>query len=278
MIGPRQLALLECARVRLRLSAAEFAELLREEGHAGDAADLSGTCFNDVMDRLTTYGFRDRRRPVLSAGTLHLLAGWLAELGMATFEVVTLLRHHAEVGDMRDLDGDGLLRLLVALERRGAPLADFIASRRTVTRKQLALLHVASTAVDLSESDKSWALQHLAGVNTSADLDQRGFDLMMAVMRNRGFRSRAPAPKRASFGQRPGFASPQQVALIRELWAEWSGAHDEAALNTWLERFHATSTLRFLTTAKAGNAITALKSMKAAKARAGKADKAEARQ
>ena len=36
--------------------------------------------------------------------------------------------------------------------------------------------------------------------------------------------------KPASFGRRPGMASPAQIALIREMWAEWSGAHDEDAL------------------------------------------------
>lgn len=261
MIGRQQLALLEHALVHTEVGADDVARVLQEEAPGSALADFSIALFDSVMDRLTVYGYRDRRRPVLSADTLQAIKALLDGTGMSAFEAETYLRRHGQVGDYRDLDGDGLLRLLVSLERHRAPVTAFIASRGTVTPKQLALLHVARQKVDHSEGEKWWALQHLAGVNSSADLDQRGFDLMMADMRNRGFKP-AKANEAPTFGQRPGFASPAQIALIRDLWAEWSGADDEGALNSWIERFYHVSTLRFLNAATASKAITALKAMK----------------
>jgi hypothetical protein len=264
MIGARQLKLIEHARRQVELAPEQFDAVIREEGGVRTTAELSIAGFNGAMDRLTVLGFRDRRRPVLSSETLAALDGLFQHADMTAFEVATQLRRYGSVSDLRELDGDGLLRLLILAERRGAVIAAFIERRRSVSHKQLALLHVARAKVDYSKHDLLWALQHLGGVNSAADLDQRGFELLMAALRDRGFRPKvvehADVP---TFGRRPGFASPEQLTLICDLWAEWSGASDEVALNAWLDRYQGVTNLRFLTAAKAGKAITALKAMKA---------------
>lgn len=273
MIGKRQLALVQLAREAIKLSDTAFEFLLREEGGADRAAELSIAGFSGMMDRFTVVGFRDRRRPVLSQDTRQAVEGLLDGMKLTAFETATYIRRYGRVGDLRDLDGDDLLNLLLFFERKGTPAATFVAARRSVTRKQLALLHLAIKQVEVDQGDLSWALQHLGGVNSAADLDQRGFDLLMAMMRGRGFKAHtaADAVERPAFGQRPGFATPAQVNLIRAMWAEWSASSDEAALNAWLERFHQVSSLRFLTAAGASNVITALKAMKSRKAELSKA-------
>lgn len=273
MIGKRQLALFHAGCAFTKLSEAEIALTLREEGRVDRAAELSLAGFNGVMDRFTVLGFRDRRRPVLSPDTRQAVEGLLGGMKLTAFETATYLRHYGRVGDLRDLAGDDLLNLLMFFERNGRPVADFVTARRSVTRKQLGLLHLAIKQVEVEEGGVSWALQHLGGVNSAADLDQRGFDLLMAMMRGRGFKAQtaADAVERPAFGQRPGFATPAQVNLIRTIWGEWSGSSDEGALNAWLERFHQVSSLRFLTSAGASNAITALKAMKRRKVELSKA-------
>ena len=56
------------------------------------------------------------------------------------------------------------------------------------------------------------------------------------------------------------------MELIRKLWIGWHGPDErEAALNSWLAKYHAVSALRFVTRAKAQAVVTALKAMSARK-------------
>lgn len=133
----------------------------------------------------------------------------------------------------------------------------------SITPKQLALLHVARQRLRLSDEVYRTALAQVAGVTSSAELDQDGFTAMMGLFEYLGF---APTKAQgANFGARPGMASFAQIELIRALWAEYTrGVYDsEAQLNKWLERTFKVSSLRFLSAVDARKAITALKAMKA---------------
>ena len=131
----------------------------------------------------------------------------------------------------------------------------------TISNKQKALLHVARAKLGLSEADYRFCLVNLAGVETSCDLDQGGFEALMGYFEWRGF-----APMKAAgphYGTRPGMASFAQLELIRVLWAEYThGQGDEAGLTKWVARGWKISSLRFLTAQAAPKVITALKLMK----------------
>ena len=71
--------------------------------------------------------------------------------------------------------------------------------------------------------------------------------------------------QKRTFGRRRDMASPAQVELIRRLWLEYQDSEDEAALNTWLNRFHRIAALRFVDAEKAQPVIAALKAMVARK-------------
>ncbi|MGG7567735.1 regulatory protein GemA [Rhodovulum sp. DZ06] len=130
----------------------------------------------------------------------------------------------------------------------------------TITNKQKALLHVAKAKLGLDEDVYRLALFRLAGVTSSTELDQDGFDAVMGFFERNGFEpTRRTGP---DYGDRPGFASRAQCELIRALWAEWSGRPDGAGLEAWLRRCFKVDSLRFLTAAEAPRAITALKAMK----------------
>ncbi len=262
MLGKRQLALVECAREKLKLSDESFARMLASAG-AARLEELTPAGYAELMDECTILGFRDIRRPVLSAETLGMLDSAIIICRLSDFERASLLRHYGRVGDPRELDGMGLCHLLARLEKLGRDVQGFIAGRRTVTRKQLALIHIARQKLEMDQETYSSLLVYYGGVNSAADLDQRGFDLVMARMRHDGFETRKRAPAAPTFGRRPGFASPEQLTLICNLWAEWSGASGEVALNAWLDRYQGVTNLRFLTAAKAGKAIMGLKAMKA---------------
>lgn len=132
----------------------------------------------------------------------------------------------------------------------------------TINRKQLALIHVARGKLKLPDDIYRTALAQVAGVTSSADLDQDGFTAMMGLFEYMGFRP--TVAQGANFGARQGMASFAQIELIRALWSEYTrGVYDgEAQLNKWLKRCFKVSSLRFLTDTVARKAITALKAMK----------------
>ncbi|XYD09641.1 regulatory protein GemA [Methylobacterium sp. NMS12] len=271
MIRPAQLKLLDRARAAASPDTADFTEVLRRYGGADWIEDLTATGLNRVLDHLTVTGFRSRQRPIISARTSKLIEEAARQLGLTPHVYAADLRGHGGVADLRDLVGRGLLDLLARWERRGLDVAAFNAARREISPAQLRLLQVARKRVEMVERRWHAILQDFGGVVSAADLDRRGIDLIMAFLEAEGF-DRAPvAPAGPVFGRRPGFASPEQVELIRTLWREWTGptiesdADVEAGLNTWLERYHRASSLRFLPAAGAAKVITALKAMKARK-------------
>ena len=108
-------------------------------------------------------------------------------------------------------------------------------------------------------------LLRIAGVDSAAKLDQRGFGAVMEELARLGFKSTSPKEPFAA-RSRPGFATNAQVALIRRLWLEWAGADaGYKGLGTWIERTFKVSSLRFLTLSDAPGAIASLKAMTARK-------------
>lgn len=132
----------------------------------------------------------------------------------------------------------------------------------TINRKQLTLIHVAKTKLNLSDEIYRTALAQVAGVTSSTELDQDGFEAMMGLFEHMGFRPTQAQGQ--NFGKRDGMASFAQIELIRTLWREYTHRRYEGEdqLNKWLERCFKVSSLRFLSTEAARKAITALKAMK----------------
>jgi hypothetical protein len=134
-----------------------------------------------------------------------------------------------------------------------------------INRSKLALLHVARRQLCLSEDDWRGILGLHGGVASSAALDARGFNAVMARLEQLGFKStsaRKPLP------ERDGMALPGQTSLIRQLWAECTGGvGTEAALGKWLEKQFKVSSIRFITADLAPRVIAGMRAM-AAKRRA----------
>jgi len=129
-----------------------------------------------------------------------------------------------------------------------------------ITRQQLKLLHVARKDRQMTDAHWREALMRIAGVTSVTELDQEGFDAIMAYLVYLGFKPwEAP-----DYGEREGMATAKQLALIRQFWREVThNAYDgEDELNKWLLRSWKVSSLRFLTKVAAQGAITALLAMK----------------
>ncbi|HUZ74747.1 MAG TPA: regulatory protein GemA [Stellaceae bacterium] len=136
----------------------------------------------------------------------------------------------------------------------------------TITKRQIALIHVAKAALRLDDDSYRDVLSRDGGVASSRDLSQAGFDAVMATLRRLGFDDTGRGGTPTEFGVRPGFTSPSQVALMRALFSEYKGApQDDAALGRWLHRFFKVSSIRFLSYADARRVIGTLKTMKARK-------------
>ena len=128
-----------------------------------------------------------------------------------------------------------------------------------LTRKQTALIKVAVKQLGLSDDDYRAVLRGEAGVESSRDLDNDGFDAVMARFRARGF---TPTATPSTYGHRAGMATPAQAAYIRSLWQEYTdGVGDDRSLGKWLQRTVKVSDLRFVSFAAARKAITGLRAM-----------------
>lgn len=269
MIRPAQSALVHRAGAAVASDPAEFAALLHRCGGADRVETLTRIGFERLMDHFTVTGFRSRQRPMLSAATRKLIETTRRELFLSDHVYTADLRGYAGVVDLRDLVGQGLIALLARWERRGLIVANFAAARREITPKQLRLLQLARKRIGIEDVRYYKMIQDYGGVVSAADLDTRGFDLCMAFLEAEGFDREPLKAHGPSYGRRAGFASPEQVELIRSLWRAWIGPTSdsedaiEAGLNAWLERYHHTSSLRFLTAQAAGKVIGALRIMQA---------------
>lgn len=132
----------------------------------------------------------------------------------------------------------------------------------SISRKQLALIHVAKSKLGLTDAMYRSALVEIAGATSSTELDVSGFEALMGFFEYLGFK---PLSARGQdYGSRPGMASFAQIELIRALWREHTrGQAGEEQLNKWLLRCWKISSLRFLRKDTAPKVITALKAMKA---------------
>ena len=132
----------------------------------------------------------------------------------------------------------------------------------TINQRQRGLLAVVQKQLSWDDDLYRRVLAKVAGVTTSKDLDEAGFNAVMGFAELCGF-----APLKAdgpNYGKREGFASPAQVDLIRALWIEahHGAALDEDALNGWLLKYWKVSSLRFVNKDLAPKIITAMKAWK----------------
>lgn len=132
----------------------------------------------------------------------------------------------------------------------------------SLTRPQTAILQIAKSKLALDDETYRQVLVRVAGVTSSKELDNTGFQAVMGFFDYAGFRPTGKGAPR--YGNRPGMASFAQLELIRELWRELhheTEVNDEA-LAGWLLKYHKVHSLRFLTTDAARKVITALKAWK----------------
>jgi len=150
--------------------------------------------------------------------------------------------------------------------------------RETVTKAQIALVHVAAHQLGMGDDEYRAMLHGAAGVRSARDLDAAGFEAVIQRFAALGFaggKARpATTPAPAPYGERWGMATPAQVETIRGMWRAWFSGSEEAsggALRHWLERRYQVTDLRFCDLATAQKAITGLRAMNAHKARQAKA-------
>ncbi|MQX38540.1 regulatory protein GemA [Roseospira navarrensis] len=130
----------------------------------------------------------------------------------------------------------------------------------TLPANKLKVVHEAKRQLGLSDDLYRDILWNVAGVESARDLDDTGFDQVMARFRDLGFVSTA---RKRYYGDRPGMASAKQVKLIRSLWREYvGGATDDVALDHWIRRTFHVDSLRFVDADMAHRVVGALMQMK----------------
>lgn len=127
-----------------------------------------------------------------------------------------------------------------------------------ISNDRKAILHIAKQQLRMADADYRALLQNEACVRSSRDLDDAGFEKVMAAFERLGFRR---TTGRAQKTRREGFATPAQIGKIRSLWFGYIGRDDEAALRVWLEKHFHVSHPRFLEGWRAGKAIAVLLKM-----------------
>ncbi len=137
-----------------------------------------------------------------------------------------------------------------------------------ISKQQKAVIHVAKSQLHMADEDYRALLLRVAGVRSSSDLEEPGFEALMAELERLGFRL---IKSRVQPGRREGMATPAQVGKIFALWKDFSGKKDDLEMGRWLEKYFHVSHVRFLDDRRASKAIVALEKMaewRAQKARA----------
>lgn len=101
-------------------------------------------------------------------------------------------------------------------------------------------------------------LLEVGGVESSKDLDEAGFNRVMARFEALGFKSRRSSK---SFGHRRGMATPKQIQYVRDMWKQYTGSDNETSLNRWLEHHFHISNIRFVNNEIVAKVLPALKAM-----------------
>ncbi|MGO4523972.1 regulatory protein GemA [Microvirga sp. 2MCAF35] len=267
-----QLEMIERGRQQLFKHPGEWRAVLLQFGGVERVEDLDARGAVRVLDRLFVSGFRDRRLPSVAPDYCNLLRRWQRAAGFSDAMLSSLV-YAISRNNPEGLDGTRILeqvtvaefgRILSFFETYGFDVGE-LPHRSVMTKKQVALLHVAKKELGFSDEAFMSALCcYGGGVVSSGNLDQRGFDRLLVYFEALGFVSnkRKPRPaQKSGFGHRKGMATPAQVELIQGLWRDWNGSDDAAALGRWLEKSYGVSALRFLKQNEAGKAITGLRAM-----------------
>jgi hypothetical protein len=128
-----------------------------------------------------------------------------------------------------------------------------------ITAAQRRMVQAARRQLDLDDATWRALLERVAGVRSSSDLDQATFTALVFDLERLGFNNTS---RGKPFGERPGFATGAQLALIKRLWGEYiAQPGGETGLSTWLRRTYHIDHLRWLGFDQARGAIEGLKAM-----------------
>ncbi len=133
-----------------------------------------------------------------------------------------------------------------------------------ISKRQIAMLHAIKNNSHMSDPEYRGILREAAGVDSSLELDGRGFDKVLGLMQARGC-SVTRKPSRYPRTRRAGRASPDQLGYIHGLRRQVFGEAGEQAFSRWLEHYFHVSHTNFLTPKKAAGVIEGLKAMKVRK-------------
>ncbi|MCU7846692.1 MAG: regulatory protein GemA [Candidatus Thiodiazotropha sp. (ex Lucinoma kastoroae)] len=130
-----------------------------------------------------------------------------------------------------------------------------------LTKNQVIYLHTLVSVNSLSDKDYRDLLHAGAGVSSSKELDQQGFDSVLDLMETIGLDVGKRRRQKQALSERPGMATTRQIEYINDLADKVYCNHESQAFNHWLEHYFKVSHSRFLTRANAKSVIDALKSM-----------------
>ena len=107
---------------------------------------------------------------------------------------------------------------------RPSPTAMEAPRTTQLTRRQLALLHVARERLGLDEDAYRDLLELEAGVRSARELDAEGFRAVLRRLERLGFH---PRPREDALPARPGMATPAQLSYLTGLWHRYTGRSDD---------------------------------------------------
>src|SRR5258708_24993478 len=99
-----------------------------------------------------------------------------------------------------------------------------------ISKQQKAVIHVAKSQLHMADEDYRALLLRVAGVRSSSDLEEPGFEALMAELERLGFRL---IKSRVQPGRREGMATPTHVSKNSELWKDFSGKQDDLEVGRW---------------------------------------------
>ena len=131
-----------------------------------------------------------------------------------------------------------------------------------IDKAKLSLIHLAKKKLTMADDDYRALLTRVGSVESSKQLDDKGFAVLMLEFGRLGFESTAAKEKRKAPYRAGSHATYAQRAYIRRLWQDYKGEDDAPGLRHWLQGHFKVSDPRFLDSETTRKVIFALQNFK----------------
>lgn len=234
-VGPSDLRLLARAR-EWDEEPARFDQLMKTLAGSGPVEQAPRERFDEIMDFLFGWGFRDPDLPEVMPDYLAFLDAYRRALGVDEAAFAAILAEHGGVERAEQLSGSSFVQVVGFLAGNDVAWSPWpVPARNWMDRRAVGIINLAVYRLNLSFPEHVAVLAGAGGgCISTVELDQRGSRRVLAHYMALGYQPPGPAPRVAG---EPGYITQPQANLIWKLWHDFMPSDaelSEVTLALWL--------------------------------------------